>query len=160
MIRNKKAISPIIATLLLISFVVAITVLVSNLLFLDEAAPEEIERCGGKDILRVISFSNNKDVCYTGVSIAGNIRLSLENRGDIPISKLGVTVFGTKTLQTTELRTLISPGTPFREDIAYDFLKNGNIEGIRITPFVSSGETEYQCQESNLEIKKDNIRAC
>ena len=136
---RKKGVSPIIATLLLVSFVVAISVLIINWsLTNNDISSEEEAICGGRGIIDVVSFSNSKDVCYTGINAAGKVRIALENKGDNPITRVSVTIFGLKELKKQDLNINLAPGDILRDDITYDFQKYGNIEGVVISPYVTN----------------------
>ncbi|MBU4493644.1 MAG: hypothetical protein KKA61_04695, partial [Nanoarchaeota archaeon] len=103
-IKNKKGVSPLIATILLIAFAVALGAVVMswgrNVEFLREEPG--IEKCANVN-LKIEKINNIPQVFYGGTGLDGFIKFTIENNGNEDIEGVIVWVIGEKNTNTIDL---------------------------------------------------------
>ena len=172
MFRSRKAVSPLIATVLLIAFAVALGAVVMNWGrgYVEDTANIARERsdievtCASDVDINIVSIDSVPQICYneTGVGTEYNVSFIIENKKS-------------KTVETIQAR-LIGSATrvPFTVDLgdnanlttnqaklltfAYDESVYGKPIQIKLTPFIKVGGTEVACPSSS-DISA-NIKAC
>src|SRR3989338_1751252 len=156
---NKRGVSPLIATVLLISFAVALGSVVLNWgRNLDISKPGD--KCAGVSIkLRNVgSFQ----VCYSGSGENAYIKFIIDNNGNIDIDGLGVWITGEKGTKLLDFNELaIKKGellTINDGSVKYDFNTYGGIKSIQFFPKVKTGSSIDICARSS--VKADKIGAC
>jgi len=155
--RNKRGVSPLIATVLLISFTVALGSVVLNWgKNLDIASSGA---CSGVSIkLRPIS---GFDVCYDGAGLT-KLNFIVDNTGKKDISGLGVWVIGEHGTSFLDLDDVaIAAGNLLNimgDKVTYDFNRYGGIKNVQFIPKIKSGDSTEICTENS--IKTANIGAC
>ena len=158
-IFNKRGVSPLIATVLLISFAVALGSVVLNWgRNLDISKPGD--KCAGISIkLRnVDSFQ----VCYSGSGENAHIKFIIDNNGNIDIDGLGLWITGEKGTKLLDFNELaIKKGDLI--DIKYDSVKSalnmyGAIKNIQFFPKVKANESIEICARNS--VKADNVGVC
>jgi len=163
---GKKAVSPLIATVLLIAFAVALGAVVMNWgRSYVETTAEYAER--GSDIqilcsrdinLKVVDKVDNS-LCYNDTE--DEISAILENAGTIDIEGLQVTVIGEKDISTTDLDdSAIKIGYVKRFNISYDNETMGNILEIKFVPKIKTATTKEAVPCANSPLRKTDIFAC
>jgi len=149
MARSKKGITPIMATLLLISFAVAVGVVVMNL---GRAQVESDAQCAIEIGLKFSEISGQQQLCYEG---SGSLKFTLENGININVKGLVVNVIGTDKAETFELNDaeMTKAGTYLG---SVNFA--GQIRQVKITPKVILYDNEEICTEQAL--VSENIPSC
>ncbi len=156
---NKRGVSPLIATVLLISFAVALGAEAMNWgRNLDISKPGD--KCAGINIK--IRNINNVQVCYAIEEDNGYINFVLDNEGNRDIGGLGIWVTGDKGTKLLDFNDLpIKKGELLDikdKSVTYDFNTYGDIKHIQFFPKVKiNGDLEI-CARSS--IKADKIGAC
>ena len=156
---NKRGVSPLIATVLLISFAVALGAVVLNWgRNLD--IPKPGDKCA--DISIKLRTANNLQVCY---SVSGQdvyIHFIIDNSGNIDIDGLGIWITGekaTKLLEFNEFSIKKGELLDINDDsVKYDFNAYGSIKNIQFFPKVKIGDSIDICTRSS--VKADKIGAC
>ena len=134
------------ATLLLISFGVALGVFFTNL---GRAQVEESAICPINIDLR------EQTICFNGAEIV----FSVQNGINTEITGLIVSIIGTEEAKTIEFSDLaISKGGVYSNSIPYDPTTFGQIRQIKISPKISLYDEQHICIEQA--ITKENIRGC
>jgi len=154
----KKGVSPLIATILLIAFAVALGSVVMNWglnLSLGKA-----DACRSVEImLRGIDLS---DSCFGGVGQNGYINFIIDNTGAADVNGLVIWIIGDKGTRTFDLdNLLIKKGSLYDKkdkEVNYDFSKFGNIKQVQFIPKIKSGQTLEICPKNA--IKAEKIVAC
>ena len=157
--NNKRGVSPLIATVLLISFAVALGSVVLNWgRNLEIAKPGDI--CAGVSIK--IRSVNNAEVCYGGSDKNTYLQFVLDNDGSADIGGLGIWVTGdkgTKLLDFNELSIQKGELLDIKDtSIKYDAESYGNIQSIQFFPKMGDVGSVEICARSS--IKVSNIQRC
>lgn len=135
---NKKAITPLMATFLLISFGVAIGVFFTNLA---KAQVEESAVCPVNIGLR------EEKICYDG----SQIQFSVQNGINTEIIGLIISVIGTEEAKTIELTDLaVAKGGVYSGTAAYDSTASGQLRQLKISPKISLYDEQHICLEQAL----------
>ena len=156
---NKRGVSPLIATVLLISFAVALGSVVLNWgRNLDISKPGD--KCTGISI--EIRNLNTYQVCYAGSGQEGYINFIIDNSGNIDTDGLGIWITGEKGTKLLDLNELsIKQGELLDvkdKSVKYDFNAYGSIKNIQFFPKVNINNELEICTRNS--IKADNIGAC
>jgi len=154
---NKRGVSPIIATVLLISFAVALGSVVLNWgRNLDISRSEDI--CS--EVSLAIKSIGNAQVCFVGSGANAYINFVLDNSGEVDVNGLGVWIVGKKGTKLLDLDDLsIKKGELLRlegDAVKYDFDTYGDIKNVQFIPKVLTEDGVDICQS----IKADKISAC
>jgi flagellin-like protein len=151
---NKKGISPLIATLLLISFAVALGVVIMNF----GRAQVELEAQCPIDVgLKLATISGGEEACYSATE--KKIKFTLENGVNIKVEGLVVSIIAAKKAESYELNDakLIKAGN-YMGGVSYSKADKGEIRQIKITPKVILYDEEQICVEQALVV--ENIKDC
>ena len=156
---NKRGVSPLIATVLLISFAVALGSVVLNWgRNLDISNPGD--KCSGVSI-KIRNIGDNQ-VCYSGEGKNGYINFILDNNGNMDIEGLGVWIVGQKGTKLLDLDDFsINRGELLDikdKAVKYDFDKYGIIEHIQFIPKVKIGDSTEICARNS--VKADKLGVC
>ncbi len=163
---GKKAVSPLIATVLLIAFAVALGAVVMNWgRSYVETTAEYAER--GSDIqilcsrdinLKVVDGVENS-LCYNDTE--KQINFMLENAGTIDIEGLQVTVIGASDINTTDLdNATIEIGHIKRFNVNYNNDTMGEILEIKFVPMIETTTTKTSVPCANSPLRKTDITEC
>ena len=156
---SKKGVSPLIATILLIAFAVALGSVVMNWgLYLESGKPED--NCRGVEIK--VRNVNGIETCFGGIGQKGYINFIIDNAGGIDINGIAIWMIGDKGTKLFDLdNVLIKKGSLFDKkdkEVSYDFSAFGSIKQVQFIPKVKPGQTTDICPKNA--IKADNIAAC
>ncbi len=156
---NKRGVSPLIATVLLISFAVALGSVVLNWgRNLDIAKPGDA--CSGA----VIKMRNIADaeVCYAGSGSNTYINFVIDNIGSIDIDGLGAWITGEKGTKLLDFNNMsIKKGQLLDikdKSIVYDSSTYGAIKNIQFFPKVMGTDALEICSRNS--VKATKIKAC
>ena len=154
----KKGISPLIATLLLISVAVSIGTMIMSF---GSAFYEERRLLAGPELLcRYMSLelnqiNNASQICFNLAS--GNVEFTVTNRANIEISSFIAWLVGDE-IYVVNITKTIAPGYPLREKVAYDASTYGAIKQVQLIPKIKQDGDEVAC--SNKKLLIEEIRAC
>ena len=113
MVHNKRGISPIISTVLLIAFTITLFLLVSSWIrgnLIDESLSSTEEKLAGQ--LDCLSTTVElKSACVDNIANAANVQLNVDNTGDTSITGLTIRVLNADDLSSVEF-TAPSPVPP------------------------------------------------
>jgi flagellin-like protein len=163
---NKKAISPLLATVFLIAFAVSLAVVVINVMVIPqpsgyhETTPEEQlskKLCLGVDMNIVVL--EIPYVCYKPLDESKNsLAYVLKNIGDKQITSLKVSILGSKgSLDTTVIFDSWAPGNTLdkrKEPISYSKDEIGNILDVTFIPIIKNNGKDVVCSSYSLSQKK------
>ena len=142
MMKSKRGISPLIATVLLIAFAVALGAVVMSW-GKTYVAMDDTERvaCNKADLK--IHEIQGPELSF---SRAGNyVSFMIDNTGSIDITGIRIWVIGDKDTFTTNIEEEIKQGYPLRKKIDYNFGIYGNIKEVNIIPKISIEKEEIVC---------------
>ena len=154
---DKRGVSPLIATVLLLIFAIGLGVIVMNW---GRAQVEAASKCAIDTGISVVELNNIPEICYAGAGEKGYIHFIVENGPNIDIEVLQIGIIGTKNVYNAEIKEKIQAGYSLLKDIPYNCDKVGNIRQIKLTPKISlyPGEDPILCPEQAIVIGE--IRSC
>lgn len=153
--QSKKGVSPLIATILLIAFAVALGSVVMNWgLSLNLGKPND--KCRSIEIkIRNIESS---EFCFGGVGQNGYINFIIDNVGSADLTGLAIWIIGEKGTRIFDLDNIvIKRGSLFDKkdkEVSYDFSMYGNIKEVQFIPKIKVVETAEICTNSAVKAKK------
>lgn len=151
---RKKGITPLMATFLLISFAVAIGVVVMNF---GRAQVEQQAECAIDINLKFSKISNQDQICYD-VS-KKDIAFTIENGINIKVDGLILNTIGSQKADSLELNDAkIGKAGVYLGHMTYDKAVSGDMKQLKITPKVTMYDQEQICTEKALVV--ENLRAC
>ena len=150
---NKKGISPLIATFLLISFAVALGVVIMSF---GRAQVELEAQCPINIGLKVSNIGGEDQFCYD--RNAKEIKFTLENGVNVKVEGLVFNVIGTQQAESFEINTEIIKAGTYLGNMKYDASTSGDIRQVKISPKINLYEEEQICTDKALIIEE--IRDC
>lgn len=156
---NKRGVSPLIATVLLISFAVALGAVVMNW-----GRNLDISKSGGECIGVAIKIREvgNSQVCYSGSGKDAYINFIIDNEGNIAIDGLGIWIVGekgTKLLDFNEFSIKKNTLLDIKgKSVKYDFDTYGSIKHVQFIPKINVDNSIEICPRKS--IKADKIGIC
>lgn len=151
---NKKAITPLMIAFLLVSFAVAVGVVVMNL---GRAQVEEAAQCPINIGLKLSNVGGKEQLCYDAK--AKEIKFTLENGINIKVEGLILNTIGSQQAQSFEFnQAKIGKAGIYMGKAEYNIAVNGEIKQVKITPKVVLEEGEQICSEQALVV--ESIGAC
>lgn len=158
LLKSKKALSPLIATILLLVFAVGLGIIVMSW---GKARVEAGSTCPVILDLNFIELNNQPQFCYSGSGANGIVTFIVENGYGADISSLQLRIIGTKQIYTVELPgSGIKKGDSLMKTSPYNFDLFGDIRQVKVTPraVLYPGESPLSCPEQALTI--ENIKPC
>ncbi len=159
--KQKRGLSPLIATILLIAFAVALGAVVMSWGRTVDISGEidSTQKCS-QTSLNVESINNIPQVYYGGEENNGFIEFTIENNGNQEIKGLIVWVVGEKETMISDIEKLqIKVGHPLSKKLNYNFNKYGEIKKIKFIPKIAINEEIVTCAKNSVEeerISKSN----
>jgi len=158
---SKKGVSPLVATILLIAFAVALGAVVMSYgsSYYEETLTEAVsvqkeDICKGIN-LQIHKVNNIEQICYTEQGI---IKFTLINKANMDIEKIRVLVTGGDIYVTELDSNYLKAGYPKSEELSYDSSTYGEIKQIEFIPVVKEDYSELLCFDNS--VLKENIREC
>ena len=168
MILNKRAVSPLIATVLLVMIVVSIGAAVMVVIqgitqeqISSVEAQKQLIACGVDVDVQLLETSTGYKVCVddpTSASDQGNFSVYLENKGLKDITDWRITIIGNLNItdENGGFNTVaddMSLDTGVIKKFEYNWTTSGTIEKIRLSPKIPGGPANplITCSEPNLE---------
>ena len=157
---SKKGVSPLIATILLIAFAVALGSVVMNWgLNLDLV--KSGDKCRNLEI-KIRNIDGNQ-VCFGGFGQNGYINFILDNAGVTDVSGLTILIYGEKGTKLFELNNiLIKKGSLYDKkdkEVIYDFSTFGKIKRVEFQPKIKDG-SEIEVCGGKYSIIAEKIASC
>ena len=156
LIKNKKGISPLIATVLLISFAVSLGAVVMNWGSKIQISEQNVTaQCGNAYIDFFVLPSGKPDICIDG----NQILMTVEAMSG-KIKDLKIVLNGEKDVISKEklLEKPIKEGSSARITINYQKQKYGNLKAIKIYPIIGNSEKLKTCVENFITMA--NLSIC
>ncbi len=158
-INNKKGLSPLIATILLIAFAVALGAVVMNLgrTMGDVGVSFNGEGgCGVSGKLEIEEIGGEYKICFAEMGKDSYVDFTIHNGVSVNIDDLQVTIYGSNDVFNMDsiLKEVMKRGEGRRIKIKYDNSVYGNIEKVVITPKVEHGDSIVLCDEVKLELEE------
>jgi flagellin-like protein len=137
----KKAITPLISTVLLIAFAIILGTLVMSWGNTTQFGPTDCETTQ----ISITELNVNKQLCYAD----GKINAVIENNGNSNIKTVRVVILTPNNALSTDYEIGIKPGE-FKRKAFGSEVNAANIQKIRIIPITNSKE----CVEKRIELEK------
>ncbi|MDP3990244.1 MAG: hypothetical protein Q8Q01_03495 [archaeon] len=152
--KDKKGITPIMATVLLLSFAVAIGVVVMNF---GRAQVEESAECPVDIGLKLAEISGQKQLCYNAGS--KQVKFTIENGVNTEVKGIIVNIIGAQEAKSFDIpsASMIKLGN-YLGNVNYDSGISGDIKQVKITPKVVLYDQEQICVEQALVV--ENLKGC
>lgn len=154
----KKGVSPLIATVLLIAFAVALgSVLLNWGLNLDLGGAAD--KCKNVEIkIRDIGAT---EACFGGFGTNGYINFIVDNTGASDVNGLAIWIIGNKGTRLFDLDNILIKKNSLYEkkdkEVTYDFAIFGNIKQIQFIPKIRVQETIEICPKNAVKIEKIGV---
>lgn len=150
--KNKKGITPIMITLLLVSLAVAVGVVVMSL---GRAQVEEEAQCPIDINMKFSNIGGEEQFCYGD----NQVSFTLENGINIKVEGLIVNIIGTEKAETFELNEAkLGKAGSYVGKVRFDSAVGGEIRQVKITPKVVLYDVEQICTEKSIIV--ESIRGC
>lgn len=139
---NRRGISPLIATVLLFAFAVALsTMVISYVLEATESTP-----CDDA----AVAVDGVQEACYSD----GHIRFVMVNKGQEPTTSVKVRIqAANRELQEVQLATALSPGSATSVDIPYQTINPAGVTLTLVPVIDDTGELFCVEQEAKIPLR-------
>jgi hypothetical protein len=147
---NKKGISPLVSTVILIVLAIGIGIIVMNW---GRAQLEAGSKCAVDTEMQFIKLNNVPQVCYSGSGENGFVKFIVENGANIDIGAVQIRIIGSKNVYNYEVPdSAMEKGFTIQKIVPYNFDLFGDVKQIRITPkvVVYPGEPSLSCPEQSI----------
>ncbi len=167
LLKSRKAVSPLIATVLLIAFAVALGAVVMNWGrgYVEDTANMARERsdtevtCASEVGVDLVDIDNTPQICYNSTGGPGNnatLEFILENKQSKTIEKLQVRLIGsaTRVPVTLDINESLSTNQAKFMNVSYNAdddgadNKLGDLQQVKFTPYIRSGGSDVACPSS------------
>ncbi len=140
-----RGITPLMASVLLVSFAVAVAVVVMNV---GRAQVEESANCAVEIGMQFVDIGGKQDLCYD----AGKkqLKFTVQNGININIEGMIVNAIGEQQAESFELAGFMGKAGTYVGTIPFDEAAGGSIRQVRITPKVAPVDEEVLCPEQAL----------
>lgn len=159
MLSSKKGVSPLIATILLIAFAVALGSVVMNW-GLNLNLGKSADKCRNVEIK--IRNIDSAEVCFGGFGTNGYINFVIDNIGIIDINGLAIWIVGDKGTKLFDLdNVLIKKDSLYDKkdkEVVYDFSTFGNIKQVQFIPKIKTEQSVEICPKNA--VRADKIGTC
>lgn len=150
--RNNKAVSPLVATVLLVAIVVVIAFLV--FWWYGEFIGENLEKSkvtASQACVQEVSFSVSNRECNDGPSLDDKIvSFSVENNGNIRLSSFKANVEGNKEKSFVEdIAQGVAQGVSSKVSFLVDVGEYGTQLDVEVIPMISAGGTTKYCSDQS-----------
>ena len=160
---NKKGLSPIVATLLLIAFAIALGLVVMSWGkgYIEEkaefvAGPTDTSAC---NVIRmsIIRVAGAEKICYDTSDYT--IKVFLENGPDAAVSNMQARLVGTGGVHTVDSILGAPFGADSAKDIVFSYPPNvGQIQQVKLIPKVGQGDQAALCNQAA--VVSESIKPC
>lgn len=155
LLKTKRGVSPLIATIILIAFAVALGAVVMNIgrTIGQPSDPQTTSGCSVPINLEIVKINENQKICLNDAE--NQVEMTLKNGGKVIIDNLHVTVIGQDLIfnKGSILTQKLGKADARKFNVEYDKSKYGEIEQVIITPeIIIDGETII-CEESRVQVE-------
>ena len=168
--HSKRGVSPLIATVLLIAFAVALGAVVmnwgSNFVKQQTQRAEDTTNtklgCALRVSLKIAEIDSIPQLCYGGGGTAGYVELRLNNEDETnSIDGLSISIGGESGVYNNDtINTTIPVGLSGFVNMTYSYASYGKIKSIIIVPKISIGGILTPCGGSALHKSGSELRNC
>lgn len=149
--KGRRGISPLIATILLIAFAVALGSLVYSYIVIFQGGTGSR---GCSNIVSIDSVLKTADGLPAYQIDSGQIVLDIRNTGYAPVSSVAITYVGSnENIDAGPITGQIAVGRTKQYRHNYDQSKLGTLQTIVVTPYFVQSQQETICNEASIEIR-------
>lgn len=141
---NKKGVSPLIATVLLIAFAVSVGAVIMNWTSSATGIESHGEGDCGITSLNVVEINGQKEICLDRER--KKIIITVET-GQMQIEGIRISFLGS-TNKVIDKNEQIEAGALKTFELSYDPAINGELNKIKLTPFIIPNEKKMYCADS------------
>ncbi len=160
---DKRAISPLIATILLIAFAIALGLVVMNWgrSYIEEkaeftAGPKDASACNVVE-LSIIKVGGMDKICYNAADLS--IEVFLENGPDVSIADLQGRIVGSTGIKTLDTILTNPLDMGMSAQIKFNYPSGiGDVEQVMLTPVVEGVREGVPCTKKA--VVSENIQQC
>jgi len=145
----KKAMSPLLATVLIIAAIVAVGALLTSFTV-------SLGECG-KVFVKFATIENVPKVCYN--TETQSVESTIENGPKQQVEKWRITLQGTRDVDNSDLDEKFGKSVSKKIIIPYDTAKLGKLEKLKMVPIIFDDGEEIICPVSK-NIVAENIKEC
>lgn len=167
---NKRGVSPLIATVLLIAFAVALGAVVMNWgrsyvqdTMTSVQQKSDLERQCSSDVsIEIQEIAGRPQICYGGGGVDGYVKFMVTNKGTINIDGLRIEIIGISDIQSNASLngTSMAISATKRKNVSYDYTVFGEIQLIKITPLVTIAGRNTSCSGRAIQRSFTDLRNC
>lgn len=150
---TKKAVTPLMIGILLISFAIAVGVVIMNL---GRAEVQNNAECAINTDLHPVEIAGVKQLCYDAVK--KEITFTVENGVNSKLDGLIVNAIGQQKAETAELNDGIARAGTYVGHVPYDTAVSGEIKELKISPKLQVLDQQAICPEQAVVV--DEIKSC
>ncbi len=149
-LQGKRGLSPLIATILLIAFAVALGSVLINL-----GANIDLTRDVCKNVEVKLRNVDANQVCYKNEGTNGYINFILDNSGKRPINGLSIIIRGDKTSSIFDLNDMNLPEKTLFDkkdsEVTYDNSRIGIVKQVEFQPKIKDDKGDFQtCSKKSV----------
>jgi len=148
----KKAVTPLISSVLLIIFAVGLGALVMSWGRTTQDLEDVPGTCETASI-NIIVLNDKEDVC----SADDKIYATVENNGETMLTGFMASIIGDETISQVELNEHMGIAEILKIEIPYKSSKVGNIQQLRLVPRISHNGMNKLCAKKVLELNDIGI---
>jgi len=159
--HNKRGITPLIATVLLIGLTIIIALIVYA--FVTNFAENQVEDTENEadiSLLCAREVNLETEYCGTGNETGNDLTITLKNRGEIDFSDLSIFVDVLGTTEPFPNKGQLMSYVQKDFQITLDSADISHITEITIVPVITSGTNTGNCPEEIIEVNGNEIEAC
>jgi len=149
LVYEKKGVSPLIATVLLIAFAIAILAVILSW-------SSTVFSCIDQPI-RIAKISGKPDICVD--NIGNRVRIGIENSNEVTISGLSIAVSGSNEIINERISDPIGLSETKKVEVPFD-KSIGQIMKVRVTPILNESSGKKICSSEDKSIQVENIESC
>ena len=166
--RGKKAVSPLIATVLLIAFAIALGAVVMNwgsdyvkktVKSTGEKSDVDI-KCSTDTYLRIISIGGTPQLCLRNSTTPERVEFTIENGPNTRLEGIVVTVIGNLSINKTTIVQTIAKSEAVKLNVSYDTATFGIIKQVRFAPQMKVEEIKDSITCSKNALAHEDIYVC
>ncbi len=167
--RNRKGVSPLIATVLLIAFAVALGAIVMSWgkSYITQTQTDvqnkgNLQMTCSEDVgINILSIAGSFDACYndSNSSAKGKVEFTLKNSGSEALAGLKVQVITNVSVNETDITRSIEPGSVYRNN-SISYPANQSFKELVINPEIKVGSDTKVCANSEITLDTSQIKTC
>ena len=164
LLSGKKGVSPLIATVLLIAFAVALGAVVMNwgrgyvedtADFASKTSNRE-GRCSTEIDLEIIKIGGKKQVCVDNGT--NTVNFTIQNSGSVEVKGIRIQAIGnTSSIASLVMNESFETAVPKRRYMNYSYSGNGTVSQVRFTPLIEVDEAKVWCAQNVLKVEDVTI---